>query len=472
MDGGGVTAQWEAAGGSPASQPLAPHAMVPVTHHRRTASEPPKSLFFGGSAVTPAAPPGGGPPNPLLSPLNEAFGAGLHEVAHAQPVPPGGAAAVGVGVTAAGASAGHGVLGVRAGHAPTARGQGAGSAVFGAGAPAGVRAHHRRAASDSTAFLGKFAGAQMAASLAAAGASLARAGAPDGGSAAATPQVSGITRAQSIDTMDVTEDMTSAMERFHALAGGAASVGTAVAVKSEEPVPAASAPPVAGGQAKAGGERKRTRTRKKKAKPKPTGVAAEAAAAAKAAVPSVADGKGGIPASDLDDKTAVALALAPAPQKFDATSLDPKKARRVLANRQSAQRSRLRKIQYISELEKRVNAMQDEAEGLEKQVDEFRKHTSVQEIELQQLRVKLNSLNSQMQYKDAVFENLKSEVETLRQAEAMHRASLQANAEPFLPDSAGTFVPTSTSTMALSPEVPLIEPKGADMWPSGPTLSI
>lgn len=32
--------------------------------------------------------------------------------------------------------------------------------------------------------------------------------------------------------------------------------------------------------------------------------------------------------------------------------------RRILANRQSAQRSRVRKLQYISELERSVNALQ------------------------------------------------------------------------------------------------------------------
>eukprot|EP00249_Psilotum_nudum_P004469 c17984_g1_i3 orf=656-1516(-) len=39
-------------------------------------------------------------------------------------------------------------------------------------------------------------------------------------------------------------------------------------------------------------------------------------------------------------------------------SLDPKRAKRILANRQSAQRSRVRKLQYISELERSVNALQ------------------------------------------------------------------------------------------------------------------
>ncbi|XP_006846848.2 basic leucine zipper 2, partial [Amborella trichopoda] len=39
-------------------------------------------------------------------------------------------------------------------------------------------------------------------------------------------------------------------------------------------------------------------------------------------------------------------------------NLDPKRMKRILANRQSAQRSRVRKLQYISELERSVNALQ------------------------------------------------------------------------------------------------------------------
>ncbi|CAA3008823.1 basic leucine zipper 61-like [Olea europaea subsp. europaea] len=37
---------------------------------------------------------------------------------------------------------------------------------------------------------------------------------------------------------------------------------------------------------------------------------------------------------------------------------DPKRIKRILANRQSAQRSRVRKLQYISELERSVNSLQ------------------------------------------------------------------------------------------------------------------
>ncbi|GMP65920.1 hypothetical protein CsSME_00026503 [Camellia sinensis var. sinensis] len=40
------------------------------------------------------------------------------------------------------------------------------------------------------------------------------------------------------------------------------------------------------------------------------------------------------------------------------TVVDPKRVKRILANRQSAQRSRVRKLQYISELERSVTSLQ------------------------------------------------------------------------------------------------------------------
>jgi hypothetical protein len=49
-------------------------------------------------------------------------------------------------------------------------------------------------------------------------------------------------------------------------------------------------------------------------------------------------------------------------------NIDPKRVERILANRQSAQRSRVRKLQYISEIERSVNALQTEVSTLSPQV--------------------------------------------------------------------------------------------------------
>ncbi|XVF78686.1 hypothetical protein PTKIN_Ptkin14bG0155300 [Pterospermum kingtungense] len=50
------------------------------------------------------------------------------------------------------------------------------------------------------------------------------------------------------------------------------------------------------------------------------------------------------------------------------TIFDPKRVKRILANRQSAQRSRVRKLQYISELERSVTTLQTEVSALSPRV--------------------------------------------------------------------------------------------------------
>ena len=52
---------------------------------------------------------------------------------------------------------------------------------------------------------------------------------------------------------------------------------------------------------------------------------------------------------------------------LQAALLDPKRAKRILANRQSAARSKERKMRYISELERRVALLQGEASSLTSQ---------------------------------------------------------------------------------------------------------
>lgn len=48
------------------------------------------------------------------------------------------------------------------------------------------------------------------------------------------------------------------------------------------------------------------------------------------------------------------------PEAAQAAMLDPKKAKRILANRQSAARSKERKLRYISELEGQVAVLEGE----------------------------------------------------------------------------------------------------------------
>ncbi|KAI3753508.1 hypothetical protein L2E82_25562 [Cichorium intybus] len=64
-----------------------------------------------------------------------------------------------------------------------------------------------------------------------------------------------------------------------------------------------------------------------------------------------------------------------APDKLAELSLiDPKRAKRILANRQSAARSKERKTRYTSELETKVQTLQTEATTLSVQVTKLQVH--------------------------------------------------------------------------------------------------
>ncbi|KAH9546129.1 hypothetical protein CY35_12G079600 [Sphagnum magellanicum] len=94
-------------------------------------------------------------------------------------------------------------------------------------------------------------------------------------------------------------------------------------------------------------------------------------------------------------------------------SLDPKKAKRILANRQSAQRSRVRKLQYISELEMSVNALQAEVTTLSQQVGLCDHQRAILTAENVLLKQKLTSLGQTQRFKEAHHELLKKEVQRL-----------------------------------------------------------
>eukprot|EP00250_Pteridium_aquilinum_P005337 c15448_g1_i2 orf=308-1630(+) len=96
-------------------------------------------------------------------------------------------------------------------------------------------------------------------------------------------------------------------------------------------------------------------------------------------------------------------------------SLDPKRAKRILANRQSAQRSRVRKLQYISELERTVNVLQEEVSALSPQVTYLDRHRIILNVDNSAMKQRIAALAQEKLFKDAHNEALKSEVHRLRQ---------------------------------------------------------
>ncbi|MCD9642911.1 hypothetical protein HAX54_029959 [Datura stramonium] len=97
---------------------------------------------------------------------------------------------------------------------------------------------------------------------------------------------------------------------------------------------------------------------------------------------------------------------------------DPKRAKRILANRQSAARSKERKMRYIAELEHKVQTLQTEATTLSAQLTLLQRDSSGLTSQNNELKFRLQSMEQQAQLRDALNEALTAEVQRLKLATA------------------------------------------------------
>ncbi|CAN4102934.1 unnamed protein product [Withania somnifera] len=95
--------------------------------------------------------------------------------------------------------------------------------------------------------------------------------------------------------------------------------------------------------------------------------------------------------------------------------VDPKRIKRILANRQSAQRSRVRKLHYISELERSVTTLQTEVSALSPRVAFLDHQRLLLNVDNSVLRQQIAALAQDKIFKDAHQEALRKEIERLRQ---------------------------------------------------------
>ncbi|VVA37603.1 PREDICTED: basic leucine zipper [Prunus dulcis] len=101
--------------------------------------------------------------------------------------------------------------------------------------------------------------------------------------------------------------------------------------------------------------------------------------------------------------------------KSNDRKIDPKRVKRILANRQSAQRSRVRKLQYISELERSVTSLQAEVSVLSPRVAFLDHQRLLLNVDNSALKQRIAALAQDKIFKDAHQEALKREIERLRQ---------------------------------------------------------
>ncbi|XVE93741.1 hypothetical protein REPUB_Repub01dG0220300 [Reevesia pubescens] len=95
---------------------------------------------------------------------------------------------------------------------------------------------------------------------------------------------------------------------------------------------------------------------------------------------------------------------------------DPKRAKRILANRQSAARSKERKMRYISELEHKVQTLQTEATTLSAQLTLLQRDSVGLTNQNNELKFRLQAMEQQAQLRDALNEALTAEVRRLKLA--------------------------------------------------------
>ncbi|XP_014521923.1 probable transcription factor PosF21 [Vigna radiata var. radiata] len=94
--------------------------------------------------------------------------------------------------------------------------------------------------------------------------------------------------------------------------------------------------------------------------------------------------------------------------------IDPKRAKRIWANRQSAARSKERKMRYIAELERKVQTLQTEATSLSAQLSLLQRDTNGLNSENSELKLRLQTMEQQVHLQDALNDALKEEIQHLK----------------------------------------------------------
>ncbi|KAE8684271.1 Basic leucine zipper 61 [Hibiscus syriacus] len=119
--------------------------------------------------------------------------------------------------------------------------------------------------------------------------------------------------------------------------------------------------------------------------------------------------------------------------------IDPKRVKRILANRLSAQRSRVKKLQYISELERSVTALQSEVSALSPRVAFLDRQRLMLTVENSALKQRIAALAQDKIFKDAHQEALKREIERLTQVYQRQQSlkKMNVNPTPPLPQNGG-----------------------------------
>ncbi|KAG0544508.1 hypothetical protein BDA96_02G281200 [Sorghum bicolor] len=94
---------------------------------------------------------------------------------------------------------------------------------------------------------------------------------------------------------------------------------------------------------------------------------------------------------------------------------DPKRVKRILANRISAAKSKERKVKYMGELERKVRVLQMETSTLSSKAASSQRECEALKTMNSEMKIRLQAMEQQAQLKDALNEALTAEVHRLKQ---------------------------------------------------------
>ncbi|KAL9299397.1 putative transcription factor bZIP family [Arabidopsis thaliana] len=100
--------------------------------------------------------------------------------------------------------------------------------------------------------------------------------------------------------------------------------------------------------------------------------------------------------------------------KLQKIASDPKKVRRILKNRESAACSRQRKLQYMIDLEHRINVLENENAAIFEKIKLLENNKTMMMNEKKEITIRIESLEQQAQLRDVLTEQLHAEIERLK----------------------------------------------------------
>ncbi|XVF05777.1 hypothetical protein REPUB_Repub05bG0201600 [Reevesia pubescens] len=104
------------------------------------------------------------------------------------------------------------------------------------------------------------------------------------------------------------------------------------------------------------------------------------------------------------------------------SNMDPKKLKRVAASREYSQRYRLKQLQYIAQLEAGVRALQTEVAITYPRIKYADTQNSLLRVENGSMKQKLYALSRELMLKQAEYQELKKEKDTLKQISLLCQA--------------------------------------------------